>query len=257
MFNINDLSNDTDINKIKYSSQCISNNNFNGIIYKKINIFDKYFCNTIESILSSFKMIYQNKYKSLNIKISNINTKLHYYHIIDNETDILNNKIKKYISNNSTYFILEYSTYSKHKYIIEYVNKKYNYGNITHILEKYLLQNKRIYTLSHKYNKYIDKYYLKINKNLIFSMLIGFMLYVYKPKFFNKYNLLKYNKLIFKYDNKSLYIKPLLITDNLSFIIKYFYNYNTNYLCELINIDKYYYNNFLQNIFNVLNGFII
>ena len=267
VININDLLNN--INNIKqhpYSSQCISNNSFNGIIYKKVDNFDNYFCKTVEKVISSFKMTYQNDYKSLNINIPinnlNLKTKLHFHHIIDDENEPLSYKIKKAISNYSTYFILEYSTYSKHKYVIEYINDCKYYGNITSLLESCLLQNKRIYTLSHRYNKYINEYYLKININLIFSMLIGFMLIVYKLKFFNNYDMLKYNKLIFEDNKQSIIIKPLLISDNLSLIIEYFYNYDTNYLYKILNFNNYknnkYYNSIIsKNIIKVLNEFII
>lgn len=265
--NINDLLKNTNI-KIQqpYSSQCISNNNFNGIIYKKVDDFDDYFCKIIEKVISSFKMSYQNNYKSLNINIPNIRlnqtTKLHFHHIIDDEIEPLQYKIKRAISKYSTYFILEYSTYSKHKYIIDYVNDCNYYGNITKILEDSLLQNKRIYTLSHKYNKVFNEYYLRINENLIFSLLVGFMLNVYKLKFFNKYNIIKYDKLIFENNNQSIVIKPLIVSGDLSLVIKYFYNYDSSYLNKILNFNYYENDNYYKcilskNIIKVLNEFII
>lgn len=56
-----------------------------------------------------------------------------------------------------------------------------------------------MYYLTHKN---VNRYYLQINEDLIFSMLIDFMLYVSKSKFFNNtdnyYYKHFYNK---KYDN--------------------------------------------------------
>lgn len=234
------------LSQYSYSSKfIIPHNIFKYCIYNNVDKFDNKFCKIMDTVLKSFTMEHINIFSKTVITIpqsytfKNNKTPLYFMHIV-NDNNSFYDLLKRNLPKTSTYMIFEYSTYSKHKYILVYDNtvkdKNIVCGNITKFIENSLINifDERVYSINQLKN-YMNSYRLQINEKIIFNLIMSFLIYVNYYKFmFNLNNKLDiqtyYNKIVFHskiYDEHkiSTVIEPTVNGKKLFYNITYIKHY--------------------------------